>query len=54
MEEGRTIGFNVLRLWAHSVSPEYALQVSPGEYNEAVMVLDVLSILASLSCIAVE
>lgn len=39
MEEGSEIGFNVLRLWAHSVSPEYALQTSPGEYNEAVTVV---------------
>ncbi|CAD7701855.1 unnamed protein product [Ostreobium quekettii] len=27
-------GFNLMRAWAHSVSPQFALQPSPGEYNE--------------------
>lgn len=26
---------NVLRTWAHTVSPQYALELSPGEYSEA-------------------
>jgi mannan endo-1,4-beta-mannosidase len=29
-------GFTVLRTWAHTVTAQYALQTSPGEYNEAV------------------
>ncbi|GMH39935.1 hypothetical protein BSKO_07839 [Bryopsis sp. KO-2023] len=35
MEEGKAKGFNVMRIWAHSVSKQYALQISPGVYNEA-------------------
>ncbi len=32
---GKENGFNVLRAWAHTVSPQYALETSPGQYNEA-------------------
>lgn len=36
MEEGKKYGFNVIRIWAHSVSVELRLQTAPGKYNEAV------------------
>lgn len=29
-------GLNVFRAWAHPVSPPYALETAPGEYNEAI------------------
>lgn len=28
-------GFTVMRAWSHGVTPNYALQTSPGVYNEA-------------------
>jgi mannan endo-1,4-beta-mannosidase len=36
LRRGKELGFNVVRTWVHSVSPEYALQTEPGVYNEAV------------------
>lgn len=36
MDLGLENGFNVLRAWAHTVSHRYALQESPGVYNEGV------------------
>lgn len=36
MDKAVSGGLNVVRAWTHAVSPEYALQPSPGQYNEAV------------------
>jgi mannan endo-1,4-beta-mannosidase len=36
MDKAVGAGLNVMRAWAHAVSPEYALQPSPGQYREAV------------------
>jgi mannan endo-1,4-beta-mannosidase len=36
LDKGVKNGFTVLRAWAHAVNPEYALETSPGQYNEAV------------------
>ena len=36
MDKATAAGLNLVRAWAHTVSPEYALQTAPGQYNEAV------------------
>ena len=36
MDKAVGTGLNVVRAWAHSVSPEYALQTAPGVYSEAI------------------
>jgi mannan endo-1,4-beta-mannosidase len=35
LDRAQAAGLNVLRTWAHPVSPQYALQPAPGQYNEA-------------------
>lgn len=35
-EQGAKVGFNVMRTWAFAVDAQYALETSPGVYNEAV------------------
>lgn len=36
MDKAVEHGLTVMRTWAHTVTPHYALQTGPGEYNEAV------------------
>lgn len=36
LQEGAKVGFNVMRTWAQSVDPQYALQPQPGVFSEAV------------------
>ena len=36
MTSAASAGLTVMRTWAHAVSSQYALQPSPGQYNEAV------------------
>lgn len=35
MDAAVAAGFTVMRAWTHGVTPNYALQTSPGVYNEA-------------------
>lgn len=35
LQRGSTLGFNVMRTWAHAVNPQYALQPKPGQFSEA-------------------
>ena len=35
MSTAQQAGLTVMRSWADGVSPEFALQTSPGEYSEA-------------------
>ncbi|GMH40074.1 hypothetical protein BSKO_07978 [Bryopsis sp. KO-2023] len=34
LDMGQDAGFHAMRAWAHTVSPDFALQSSPGVYNE--------------------
>jgi mannan endo-1,4-beta-mannosidase len=34
MDKAIAAGLTVMRGWAHAVSPEYAMQTSPGQYSE--------------------
>ena len=36
MSKGQAAGLNVIRAWATSASPNYALQTSPGNFSEAI------------------
>lgn len=36
MTKGKEAGLNVIRAWATSASPHYALQTSPGNFSEAI------------------
>lgn len=36
MDKAVATGLNVLRTWAHTVSPEYALQTAPGQFSEPI------------------
>ena len=36
MDAAVASGLNVMRAWAHAVSPEYALQTSPGAFSEPI------------------
>ena len=36
MDAAVASGLNVMRAWAHAVSPEYALQTSPGVFSEPI------------------
>ena len=36
MTKGKEANFNVIRAWATSASPHYALQTSPGNFSEAI------------------
>ena len=37
LEKAKAAGFNTVRAWVAPVSPQYALQDSPGEFNEAAL-----------------
>ena len=36
MDQAVETGLNVVRAWAHTVSPEYALQTAPGQFSEPI------------------
>lgn len=36
LDDAAASGLNVVRAWAHTVSPPYALEVAPGQYNEPI------------------
>lgn len=36
MTKGKAAGFNLIRAWATSASPYYALQTSPGNFSEPI------------------
>ncbi|PRW59651.1 nitrilase 2 isoform A [Chlorella sorokiniana] len=37
LQKGKANGFNVMRTWAHTVNPQFAMQTAPGRYNEAAL-----------------
>ncbi len=36
LDKGRDADLTVVRIWAHTVDAQYAMQTSPGQYNEAI------------------
>ncbi len=37
MDQGVAAGMKVARMWAHSITPGYAMQTGPNAYNETVL-----------------